>query len=103
MNFDIFTAPLNTETVDRSSLENQSGKNIYETICILDQVSKNIDKYIKASLDKKLEEFHFLEKNTLEETVENKEQIELSKFYEALPKATSIAIQYLIQGKLKIN
>ncbi|WP_185872623.1 hypothetical protein [Blattabacterium cuenoti] len=103
LNFDILSTPLNTETIDRSTLEQKSGKNIYETICILEKISKIFDQNIKNNLDNKLEKFHFLDTNSLEETIENKEQIELSKSYEALPKATSIAIQYLIQDKLIIK
>ncbi|WP_185858370.1 hypothetical protein [Blattabacterium cuenoti] len=97
-----FNAPNNTETIDRIKLENKSGKNIYETICILEKVSQKISDKIKIDLDNKLEEFNIINKNNLEEIFENKEQIELSKFYEQLPKATSISIQYLLDEKIKI-
>ncbi|WP_185850839.1 hypothetical protein [Blattabacterium cuenoti] len=103
MNLKDFHAPINTITIDRSKLEKKSGKNIYETICILDRVSQKLNKNLKEDLDKKLEEFYVLSKNNLEEIIENKEQIDLSKFYEKLPKSTSIAIQYLLDGKLKIR
>ncbi|WP_185861110.1 hypothetical protein [Blattabacterium cuenoti] len=95
-------APINTETIDRIHLEKQSGKNIYETICILEKISIKIHDKIKEDLDNKLEEFNIMNKNNLEEIFENKEQIELSKFYEKLPKSTSISIQYLLNGKIKI-
>ncbi|WP_185849063.1 hypothetical protein [Blattabacterium cuenoti] len=94
--------PINTETVDRVQLEKISGKNIYETICILENICQKINNQIKKDLDSKLEEFNFLNKNNLEEIFENKEQIELSKLYEKLPKSTSISIQYLLNGKIKV-
>ncbi|WP_185857800.1 hypothetical protein [Blattabacterium cuenoti] len=95
-------APINTQTIDRVQLEKKSGKNIYETICILEKISQKINNQIKEDLYDKLEEFNILSKNNLEEVFENKEQIELSKFYEKLPKSTSISIQYLLDGKIKI-
>ncbi|WP_185861982.1 hypothetical protein [Blattabacterium cuenoti] len=96
-------ASINTETIDRVKLEKILKKNIYETICILEIISKKINDKIKEDLDNKLEEFNFMHKNNLEEIFENKEQIELSKFYEKLPKATSISIQYLLEKKIKIS
>ncbi|WP_185870913.1 hypothetical protein [Blattabacterium cuenoti] len=104
MNFlkNISKAPINTETINRIELEKKSRKNIYETICILEKISQKISQRIKENMDKKLEEFSFVNKNNLEEIFENKEQIELSKIYEKLPKATSISIQYLLDGKIKL-
>ncbi|WP_185873158.1 hypothetical protein [Blattabacterium cuenoti] len=99
----INNVPSNTVTVDRSLLENISGKNIYHTICILNNVCKKINEKIKYDLDKRLEEFNITNKNNnLEEIFENREQIELSKFYEGLPKSTSISIQCLIDKKIKL-
>ncbi|AWU39221.1 hypothetical protein CPU2_400 [Blattabacterium punctulatus CPU2] len=103
MNFKEIKAPINTETIDCEELEKKSGKNIYGTICILEKISQKISQKIKENLDKKLEEFNFINKNNLEEIFENKEQIDLSKFYEKLPKSTSISIQYLLDNKIKIN
>ncbi|AER40701.1 MAG: hypothetical protein LBQ72_00935 [Flavobacteriales bacterium] len=103
MNLKEVKAPVTTITVDRIELENKSGKNIYETIVILEKISQKINSEIKEDLDKKLEEFNLINKNNLEEVFENKEQIDLSKFYERLPKATSISIQYLLDGKIKIH
>ncbi|WP_185877225.1 hypothetical protein [Blattabacterium cuenoti] len=95
--------PVNTITVDRDVLEKKSKKNIYNTICILDKISSKINNKIKNDLDKKLEEFNIINKNNnLEETFENKEQIELSKFYESIPKSTSIAIYYLLNNKINL-
>ncbi|WP_185868872.1 hypothetical protein [Blattabacterium cuenoti] len=103
MNHLIDNVPINTETIDRIKLEEKSGKNIYESICILEKISQVISNDLKKDLDKKLEEFNVLTKNNLEEIFENKEQIELSKFYEKLPKSTSISIQYLLNEKIKIR
>nr|WP_185871943.1 hypothetical protein [Blattabacterium cuenoti] len=94
--------PRNTETTNRIQLEKKSGKNIYETICILEKISQKINNKIKEDLYSKLEEFNLMNKNNLEEIIENKEQIELSRFYEKLPKPTSISIQFLLKNKIKI-
>ncbi len=101
-NININNVKTNTETIDCIHLEKKSGKNIYETICILEKISKKINDKIKEDLYSKLEEFNFVNKNNLEEIFENKEQIELSKLYEKIPKPTSISIQYLLDGKIKI-
>lgn len=97
-------ASIDTEVIDRKILEKKSGKNIYHTICILDKISQEINNIIKHDLDKKLDEFSdIINKNNLEEFFENKEQIELSKFYEKLPKPSSIAIGYLLNNKIKLK
>ncbi|WP_185855900.1 hypothetical protein [Blattabacterium cuenoti] len=96
-------APMNTEPVDRMVLEKLSKRNIYEVICILEKISREISSRLKNDLDRKLEEFSIMNKNHLEEIFENKEQIELSKFYEKLPKPTSISLQYFLDGKIKIK
>ncbi len=58
-----------------------------------------IAQQIKEELTKKLEEFASYTDN-LEEVFENREQIEISRYYERLPKPTAIAIQEFIEGKL---
>ncbi|WP_185877751.1 hypothetical protein [Blattabacterium cuenoti] len=99
----INNVPSNTITIDKSILESITGRNIYHTICILDSICKKINEKIKYDLDKRLEEFNITNKNNnLEEIFENREQIELSKFYEGLPKSTSVSIQYLIDKKIKL-
>ncbi|WP_185873696.1 hypothetical protein [Blattabacterium cuenoti] len=103
MNFKEIKSPINTETIDCLKLEKKSGKNIYETISILEKVANKMNFFLKKNLDKKLEDFNFMNKNNLEEIIENQEQINLSKSYEKLPKTTSMAIQYLLKNKLKIN
>ncbi len=80
----------NTVTRDLSKLAAPTG-NIYESVVIIAKRSNQIAAEIKQELSQKLEEFSNYA-DTLEETFENREQIEISKYYEKLPKATLIAI-----------
>ena len=66
--------------------------NIYETVSILSKRANQIGKDLKEELNRKIEEFATPNDN-LEEIFENREQIELARFYERLPKPTLIAIQ----------
>ncbi len=68
--------------------------NIYESVVILSKRANQINHEIKQELDRKLEEFASYTDN-LEEVFENREQIEISRFYERLPKPTLIAIDEL--------
>jgi DNA-directed RNA polymerase subunit K/omega len=87
-----------TVTRDFSDLEKNTG-NIYETIAIISKRSRQIQKDLKEELNKKLKDFASYTDN-LEEIFENREQIEISKFYERLPKPELIAIQEFLDGKL---
>jgi DNA-directed RNA polymerase subunit K/omega len=80
-----------TITRDLNKLESPTG-NIYETIMILAKRSNQIGVELKQELSRKLEEFTTVSDN-LEEVFENREQIEISRFYERLPKSTLIALQ----------
>jgi len=73
--------------------------NVYETIAILAKRSRQISVEMKEELLEKINEFSTVN-NSLEEVFENKEQIEVSRYYERLPKSTSIAIQELTEGKI---
>jgi DNA-directed RNA polymerase subunit K/omega len=73
--------------------------NIYETIAILGKRANQISQGLKEELNSKLEEFATSQDN-LEEIFENREQIEISKFYEKLPKAHSMALQELLEGRV---
>ncbi|HAG15142.1 MAG TPA: RNA polymerase Rpb6 [Bacteroidales bacterium] len=73
--------------------------NIYETVAIISQRANQISKDIKEELNRKIEEFATPSDN-LEEIFENREQIELAKFYEKLPKPTLIAIQEFMDKKI---
>ena len=87
-----------TVTRNFPEIEEQTG-NIYESITIISKRSKQIQKEIKDELDKKLKEFASYTDN-LEEIFENREQIEISKFYERLPKPTLIAIKEYLEEKV---
>ena len=82
-------APLSTVSRDMSRMWENTG-NIYETVAIISRRSNQISSYMKHDLDKKLQEFASYNDN-LEEVFENREQIEISRYYEKLPKPTLIA------------
>ena len=73
--------------------------NIYESIHIIGQRAKQISTNLKEELNNKLSEFASTVDN-LEEVFENKEQIEISKFYERMPKPTILAMEEFLEGKL---
>ena len=87
-----------TKTYDRNALDDSTG-NIYETISILSKRAVQINEDIKTELFEKLEEFA-TPTESLEEIFENKEQIEVSKFYEKLPKPHAIAIEQWLMDKI---
>jgi DNA-directed RNA polymerase subunit K/omega len=91
-------APPTTITRDIDNLTRQTG-NIYETVIIVSRRANQIAVEMKQELNKKLEEFASYSDN-LEEIFENREQIEISKFYERLPKPGLIALQELEEGKI---
>ena len=76
--------------------------NIYSAIVALDKRSNQISSEIKEELLGKLDEFATHNDN-LDEVFENKEQIEVSKFYEKLPKPTLIAIKELLDDELFVK
>ena len=82
----------------RNEIESETS-NIYEAISIISKRANQIKGDIKKELIEKLEEFATYN-DSLEEIFENKEQIEVSKFYEKLPKAHSVAIQEWIENKI---
>ena len=87
-----------TKTYNRNEIESETS-NIYEAISIISKRANQIKGDIKKELIEKLEEFATYN-DSLEEIFENKEQIEVSKFYEKLPKAHSVAIQEWIENKI---
>ena len=82
-------APTNTITRDMIKLCDQTG-NVYETVAIIAKRANQISVEMKQDLEKKLQEFASVNDN-LEEVFENREQIEISRYYEKLPKPTLIA------------
>lgn len=90
MDYKRVTASTTTETRNLAELSDQTG-NIYEAVKILGKRANQIAVEMKTDLDAKLQEFASYSDN-LEEIFENHEQIEISKFYEKLPKPTLLAI-----------
>lgn len=91
-------APINTKTIDKNLLDAPTG-NIYEAISIISKRAIQINADIKKELLEKLDEFATYN-DSLEEIFENKEQIEVSKFYERLPKPHALAIQEWLENKV---
>ncbi|OAV66260.1 hypothetical protein Barb6_01539 [Bacteroidales bacterium Barb6] len=91
-------APLTTVTRDMMKMSAETG-NVYETVKIIAKRSNQISVEMKQDLEKKLQEFASYTDN-LEEVFENREQIEISRYYEKLPKPTLLATQELLEGKL---
>lgn len=98
MDYKKTNAPLNTVTRDMIKLAEPTG-NVYETVCIIAKRANQIAVEMKHELEKKLQEFASMS-DTLEEVSENREQIEISRFYEKLPKPTLIATQEYIENKI---
>ncbi len=87
-------APVTTITRDLSELDSETGS-IYESIMIVARRANQISVEMKDELSQKLEEFAYYTDN-LEEVFENREQIEISKFYERLPKPSLLALEEFI-------
>ncbi len=98
MDYKKTNAPINTVTRDMVKLSETTG-NVYETVAIIAKRANQIGEQMKHDLDKKLQEFATLTDNQ-EEINENREQIEISRYYEKLPKPTLIAAQEYEEGKL---
>ena len=91
-------APLSTITYNKNEIEAQT-QNIYEAISIIAKRANQINSDLKIELVDKLDEFATYN-DSLEEVFENKEQIEVSKFYERLPKPTAMAVEEWLNGKV---
>ena len=92
------SVPLNTITRDVKNLAEPTG-NIYESVVVLYKRANQISLAEKKELTKKLEDFKN-ERDTMDEVFENKEQIEISKYYERQPKPDLVAIAEFEEGKL---
>ena len=88
-------APANTTTRNIIDLCENTG-NIYESVAIIGKRSNQIAAQIKQDLNKKLAEFASYN-DSLDEVFENREQIEISRYYEKLPKPTLLATQEFIE------
>lgn len=98
MDYKKTNAPSSTVTRNLSDFDQETG-NIYESLVIASKRSNQIALELKEELKQKLEEFASYSDN-LEEIFENREQIEISKFYEKLPKPTLIALQEFLENKV---
>lgn len=90
--------PVNTVTRNIMDLCKETG-NIYESVAIIAKRSNQISVQVKDDLSKKLAEFASYN-DSLEEVFENREQIEISRYYEKLPKPTLLATQEFIDGSI---
>ncbi|MBO6296991.1 MAG: DNA-directed RNA polymerase subunit omega [Prevotella sp.] len=91
-------APTNTVTRNIMDLCEGTG-NIYESVVIISKRANQISAEIKQDLSKKLQEFASYN-DSLDEVFENREQIEISRYYEKLPKATLIATEEFMDGNV---
>ncbi len=88
-------------TRDNDELSAPTG-NIYQSLVVIGKRARQISAAQKEELSNKLSEFASTVDN-LEEIFENREQIEISKFYERMPKSTSVATDEFLEGKLYIR
>ena len=98
MDYKKSNAPTSTVTRNMMDLCEDTG-NIYETVAIIGKRANQIGQEMKNDLSKKLQEFASYNDN-LEEVFENREQIEISRYYEKLPKPTLIATQEYMEGNV---
>ena len=98
MDYKKLNAPVNTVTRNIMDLCDET-QNIYESVAIIAKRANQISVEIKQDLSKKLQEFASYN-DSLEEVFENREQIEISRYYEKLPKATLIATQEFIENSI---
>ena len=91
MDYKKTNAPTNCITRDVVEMADKTG-NVYESVVICSKMADQVNADIRKELYKKLEEFSSFNDN-LEEIHKNREQIEVSKYYEKLPKPTNIAIE----------
>lgn len=98
MDFKNSTAEKTTITRNTDEMEVNT-QNIYESIVMMSKRSNQLSTELKEELTAKLQEFAPTTDN-LEEVFENREQIEISRFYERLPKTVAIAMQELLNDKI---
>lgn len=101
MNFKNSKAERSIITRDAIKFETETN-NIYESIVVMSKRANQIASEMKEELTSKLQDFASSVDN-LEEIFENREQIEISKFYERLPKATSMAMTEMLEDKIYVR
>ncbi len=97
-NYKNTNAPITTVTFDKNRIEEQT-ENIYKAIAVMSKRAVQVSEDLKLELIEKLEEFATFN-DSLEEVFENKEQIEVSRFYEKLPKSTAIAVEEWLKEEI---
>lgn len=90
--------PTNTVTRKLTDLDQDTG-NIYESVVIISRRANQISTALKQELNRKLADFSS-STDSLEETFENREQIEISRYYERMPKPTLIATEEFLEDKI---
>ncbi len=98
MDYKSLKAPQSTITRDMSELDAKVG-NVYESVAIIAKRANEISVELKKELDSKLQDFT-LPQDNIDEVFENREQIEISRSYEMMPKPTLLATQEFIEDKL---
>lgn len=88
--------PNNTVTRKLTDIDAQTG-NVYESVVIISRRANQLSSEMKQELTRKLADFS-TSNDTLEETFENREQIEISRYYERLPKPALIATEEFLEG-----
>ena len=101
MNFKKTNAESTTVTRNVSELAAKT-KNVYQAVAILSKRANQISDSLREELISKINEFASHTDN-LEEVFENREQIEISKFYESLPKPSAIAVEEWMDGKIYVR
>lgn len=98
MDFKKVNAPTTTISRDMNAMSEEIG-NVYETVVVIAKRANQISAEIKSEIDKKLQDFGNTSEN-IEEVFENREQIEISRYFEKLPKPVLMATQEFIEGKI---
>lgn len=98
-NYKNSNAAKTTVTRNTNELYDKVDGNLFEAVVLVSKRANQIAKEMKEELNQKLEEFGSSQDN-LEEVFENREQIEISRHYERLPKPHSIAVQELLEDKV---
>ncbi|MCK9179825.1 MAG: DNA-directed RNA polymerase subunit omega [Bacteroides sp.] len=98
MDYKKTSAPADTVTRNVAELTKETG-NIYESVVIIGKRANQLNLEMKDDLTKKLAEFA-THTDSLDEVFENREQIEISRYYERLPKPTLIATQEFLEDKV---
>lgn len=98
MDFKKVNAPTTTISRDMNAMSEEIG-NVYETVMVIAKRANQISAEVKSEIDKKLQDFGNTSEN-IEEVFENREQIEISRYFEKLPKPVLMATQEFIEGKV---